>query len=149
MSLLLLCSNRIACVSCPTLFSKLMSLKPPDCHIILLEYDRRFEIHGNHFVFYDYNEPLTLPETLQKDSYDLVIADPPFLSEECLQKTAETIKFLAKEKILLCTGNVSILHAQPSWHETKIVALCLWNVFREFAVVSRNMSTLAIVVMWA
>ncbi|XP_075216053.1 EEF1A lysine methyltransferase 1 isoform X2 [Lycorma delicatula] len=30
--------------------------------------------------------------------------DPPFLSEECLQKTAVTVKFLAKDKIILCTG---------------------------------------------
>ena len=36
--------------------------------------------------------------------YDLVIADPPFLSDECLTKTALTIKFLAKKKIVLCTG---------------------------------------------
>ena len=90
-----------------------MTLKPPDCHIVLLEFDRRFEIHGNNFVFYDYKEPLALPETLQKETYDLVVADPPFLSEECLRKTAETIKFLAKGKILLCTGNPQ---AQPFWH---------------------------------
>lgn len=36
--------------------------------------------------------------------YDLVIADPPFLSDECLTKTALTIKFLAKKDIVLCTG---------------------------------------------
>ena len=37
-------------------------------------------------------------------SFDLVLADPPFLSDECLTKTAVTLKFLAKDKILLCTG---------------------------------------------
>lgn len=36
--------------------------------------------------------------------YDLVIADPPFLSDECLTKTALTIKFLAKKNYVLCTG---------------------------------------------
>ena len=81
-----------------------MELKPDECQVTLLEYDRRFEIYGDDFVFYDYNKPLELPEALQKESFDMVIADPPFLSEECLRKTAQTIKLLAKGKILLCTG---------------------------------------------
>ena len=83
-----------------------MELKPPECKAILLEYDRRFEIYGDDFVFYDYNKPLELPKALQTEPFDLVIADPPFLSEECLQKTAQTIKLLAKGKILLCTGTL-------------------------------------------
>ena len=44
-----------------------------------------------------------LPRNLS-NFYDLVIADPPFISDECLTKTALTIKFLAKKKIVLCTG---------------------------------------------
>lgn len=71
----------------------------------LLEYDRRFEVHGADFIFYDYNSPLKLPADLAK-SYDLVIADPPFLAEECISKTSETIKFLAKNKIIVCTGAI-------------------------------------------
>ena len=70
---------------------------------MVLEYDRRFETYGNDFIFYDYNNPLEIPEEL-KESFDLVVADPPFLAEECLQKTAQTIKFMAKDKILICTG---------------------------------------------
>lgn len=54
-------------------------------------------------MFYDYKTPLEIPRT-NANSYDLVIADPPFLSEECLTKTAVTIKYLAKQKIILCTG---------------------------------------------
>lgn len=105
---LLMCMCRIACISCPTLYSKLSSIKPPKCEVVLLEYDRRFEVYGNNFLFYDYKDPLNLPERLQKHSFDLVVADPPFLSEECLQKTAETVKFLAKERILLCTGTCRV-----------------------------------------
>ena len=63
---------------------------------------------GEDFQFYDYKEPLDLPLDL-KQSFDIVIADPPFLSEECLCKTAVTVKFLAKEKILLCTGKTGII----------------------------------------
>lgn len=84
-----------------------MEIKPSDCETILLEYDRRFEMYGDNFVFYDYIDPLNLPNKLSKRSFDMVIADPPYLSEECLRKTAQTIAFLAKEKILLCTGKPS------------------------------------------
>ena len=74
-----------------------------DCTIVCLEFDRRFSCFGDSFVFYDYNEPTALPAELQW-SFDLVVADPPFLSEDCLRKTAQTIHYLTTKKILLCTG---------------------------------------------
>ena len=105
--------HRIACVSCPTLYSKLISIKPKSCQTVLLEYDRRFEIYGEDFVYYDYNHPLNLPrERLCEHSFDLVVVDPPYLSDECLRKTAQTVKYLAKDKILLCTGRATCLLAQ-------------------------------------
>lgn len=69
----------------------------------LFEYDRRFSVYGDDYIFYDYNSPLEVPKQ-KSNYYDLVIADPPFLSEECLSKVAITIKYLAKQKIILCTG---------------------------------------------
>lgn len=74
------------------------------CEVFLLEYDRRFEIYGNHFVFYDYKRPLNLPKVLAEKSFDIAVVDPPYLSEECLAKTAETVNFLTSGKVLLCTG---------------------------------------------
>lgn len=68
----------------------------------LLEFDKRFAVYED-FIFYDYNEPLNLPQDMEK-SFDLVVMDPPFLAEECLTKASETAKFLTKEKIILCTG---------------------------------------------
>ncbi|KAH9642270.1 hypothetical protein HF086_009634 [Spodoptera exigua] len=73
--------------------------------LTLLEYDRRFEVHAPDFVFYDYNCPDKLPPELL-GSYDLVVADPPFLSEECITKTSQTIKLMAKDKIIVCTGAI-------------------------------------------
>ena len=70
----------------------------------LFEYDKRFAAFGDKFVFYDYKSPLGVPKELGS-SFDVVLADPPFLSDECLTKTAVTIKFLTKHKIILCTGN--------------------------------------------
>jgi len=97
--------HSIACISCPTLYVKLKETRPPGCVLTLLEYDKRFECH-NDFVFYDYKEPLKLPDSLQAKSFDMVIVDPPFLSEECLTKAALTAKYLAKDKIILCTGAI-------------------------------------------
>lgn len=71
--------------------------------VVLFEYDKRFAVYGSDFTFYDYNSPMDIPKQFQK-SFDIVVADPPFLSEECLDKTSQTIKFLAKDKIILCTG---------------------------------------------
>ena len=98
-------SYSIACISCPTLYVKLKEIKPPGCVLTLLEYDQRFECHSD-FVFYDYNKPLKLPDSLQANLFDVVVVDPPFLSEECLTKAAMTTKHLAKDKIILCTGAV-------------------------------------------
>ena len=44
-----------------------------------------------------------------KSSFDVVVADPPFLNEDCLTKTAQTIRLLAKNKVILCTGNFKIV----------------------------------------
>lgn len=98
--------GKIACVSAPSVYQKLRELYSEDLSVYIFEYDRRFAIYGEEFVFYDYNHPLELPEKVTAHSFDIVIADPPYLSEECLRKVSETIKYLTKGKILLCTGAV-------------------------------------------
>nr|XP_056714538.1 EEF1A lysine methyltransferase 1 [Euleptes europaea] len=96
--------GRIACVSAPSVYQKLKELDSKDFSTCILEYDQRFSVYGDEYVFYDYNNPLKLPENLTAHSFDIVLADPPYLSEECLRKTADTIRYLTKGKILLCTG---------------------------------------------
>ncbi|XP_054830824.1 EEF1A lysine methyltransferase 1 [Eublepharis macularius] len=98
--------GRIACVSAPSVYQKLKEQDSKDFSTCLLEYDQRFSVYGDEYVFYDYNNPLKLPENLTAHSFDIVVADPPYLSEECLRKTADTVKYLTKGKILLCTGVV-------------------------------------------
>ncbi|KZC12204.1 PREDICTED: protein-lysine N-methyltransferase N6amt2 [Dufourea novaeangliae] len=96
--------EQIALISCPTLYSKLKK----NCgkrQVTLFEYDERFRVFGSDFEPYNYKFPLDVPRN-KSGSYDLVIADPPFLSDECLTKTALTIKFLAKKNIVLCTGAI-------------------------------------------
>lgn len=97
--------GRIACLSSPTAYKKIQKIKPDTVIVKCLEYDTRFQIYGEDFLFYDYKEPLKFPEEWKK-SFDIVIADPPFLSEECLCNTAVSIKYLTQDKIILCTGAV-------------------------------------------
>ena len=97
-------STRIACVSCPTLYQKLQAVKPTGCQTTVFEFDQRFASYKEDFVFYDYKKPLDLPKEIESHSYDVVVADPPFLNADCLSKTAETVKYLTKGKVILCTG---------------------------------------------
>ncbi|VDN02489.1 unnamed protein product [Thelazia callipaeda] len=104
--------GRIACISCPTLLDHLLKY---DCiasgrvKVTLFEYDTRFATKfPEEFVFYDYRKPLEIPE-FYHNAFDLIIIDPPFLSDECLIKIAQTVQFLSRftgTKILVCTGLV-------------------------------------------
>lgn len=98
--------GRIACVSAPSVYQKLRERHRDDVSVCIFEYDRRFAIYGEDFVYYDYKNPVDLPERIATHSFDIVVADPPYLSEECLRKMSETIKLLTRGKILLCTGAV-------------------------------------------
>ncbi|KAI4503957.1 hypothetical protein M0802_001360 [Mischocyttarus mexicanus] len=97
-------NGKIALISCPTLYVPLQRICGKR-QVTVLEYDYRFALYGEDFIKYDYKLPLNIPKNLH-NTFDLVIADPPFLSNECLGKTAATIEFLSKNKVVLCTGAV-------------------------------------------
>ncbi|KAK9699305.1 hypothetical protein RND81_08G166100 [Saponaria officinalis] len=100
-------SPSVACIACPTLFAYLKKMYP-NMSVQLFEFDKRFQQYGNDFTFYDYNLPEELPQEM-KHTYQIVVADPPYLSEECLEKVAQTIAFLAQPRkffLLLLTGAV-------------------------------------------
>lgn len=108
-SLVLPVTSRIACVSTPSVYLKLKQgvVEGWDrVSVVVLEFDRRFAAYGDDFIFYDYNEPLSLEARVPPHSFDVVLADPPYLSKECLEKVAKTIKYLSKGKVLLCTGEL-------------------------------------------
>lgn len=101
--------GRIACVSAPSVYQKLKQGVVDGSDRVsaaVLEYDRRFATYGEDFVYYDYNEPVSFQAGVEPQSFDIVLADPPYLSEECLSKVAQTIKHLSKGKVLLCTGAI-------------------------------------------
>lgn len=78
--------------------------------ITLLEFDTRFGVFGKgEFQFYDFKFPTKLPAEL-RGVFDVIIIDPPFLSEDCQTKTALTVRWLARSwereglKLIACTG---------------------------------------------
>ncbi|KAI5813822.1 putative N6-adenine methyltransferase-domain-containing protein [Pyronema omphalodes] len=107
----------IGLVSAPTVYVKLREWKQTgkiskNITIKLLEYDQRFAVFKDDFIAYDFQRPLHgLPAEL-KGTFDRVLIDPPFLSEDCQTKTALTVRWLTKPwssspnatKIMTCTG---------------------------------------------
>ncbi|KAG6541058.1 hypothetical protein Mapa_017545 [Marchantia paleacea] len=111
----------IACIACPSLYSQLKT-SYPDLPVRILEFDERFSKFGADFVFYDYNRPLDVPSELH-EAFHIVVADPPYLSRECLEKTVQTMKYLSKNvdtsPMMILTGAVQrdhireLLQARP------------------------------------
>lgn len=102
--------SKIGLISCPSLYRTIKSSQEAELkklEVKLFEFDKRFTCFAPDFIYYDYNEPLSV-DSAYNNYFDVVLVDPPFLSEECLSKTAETVKLVGKAdcKIILCTGSV-------------------------------------------
>ncbi|KAF1843827.1 uncharacterized protein K460DRAFT_418824 [Cucurbitaria berberidis CBS 394.84] len=105
--------TRIAVVSAPSAFIQLKNLLASEeyqCQpqIKLLEYDERFAVFKE-FVRYDFEKAIQLPVEL-RGTFDAIICDPPFLSQDCQTKAALTVRWLAKAwnpealRLIVCTG---------------------------------------------
>lgn len=78
----------------------------PNCEYFLFEFDKRFDTaYGDKFVFYDCNQSTKIPKQLWR-TFDVIIIDPPFLSEDCFTKIAVSVKLLSKPdtKWIILTG---------------------------------------------
>ncbi|XP_053694320.1 protein-lysine N-methyltransferase CG9154 [Sabethes cyaneus] len=101
---------RVALLSCPSLYNHVKAINKD---VTLFEFDQRFEAIGADFIHFDYNKAINDDYMDEfRHAFDLVIADPPFLSEECIQKVSTVIKKIANVdcKIILCSG-----HAVCDW----------------------------------
>ncbi|KAJ3346482.1 EEF1A lysine methyltransferase 1, partial [Entophlyctis luteolus] len=103
--------GRLACVSAPTVFVEIMKTdnRPDSLMPYVFEYDRRFSVFAEAFVFFDFNTPTTFSHSHPlQHQFDTIVVDPPFLSDECWSKTSECVRWLAKPecKIIVCTGLV-------------------------------------------
>lgn len=88
-----LAPSRVACLSCPSVFYHLSEQARAKHGLANFEFDRRWE-DDDGFVFYDCYRPAELPDELM-GSFDLIIADPPALTDQTLECYATTIKLLA------------------------------------------------------
>uniref|UniRef100_A0A182NWT9 Protein-lysine N-methyltransferase n=1 Tax=Anopheles dirus TaxID=7168 RepID=A0A182NWT9_9DIPT len=97
---------KVALLSAPSAFKHVAS---ENKDAVLFEFDERFAAFGDNFQQYDYNKAYD-PEYLDTfaNQFDLVIADPPFLSEECIEKIGVIVKKITKQngKTVLCSGAV-------------------------------------------
>ncbi|KAF2000453.1 hypothetical protein P154DRAFT_522633 [Amniculicola lignicola CBS 123094] len=146
--------TKIVVVSAPSTFIQLKNLLATEEYkirpqITLLEYDDRFAVFKE-FHHYDFEQPLKLPVEL-KGSFDRIICDPPFLSDDCQTKAALTVRWLAKTwtsasdenglKLIVCTGErmeplISKLYAKVGTRTTSfevVHAKGLSNEFRCYA----------------
>ncbi|XP_067621256.1 protein-lysine N-methyltransferase CG9154 [Eurosta solidaginis] len=100
-------SYSIALLSCPSLYG---TVKKVHENVKIFEYDKRFSAYGDDFVYYDFNKANDVDYMQEyKDSFDLIIADPPFLSEECITNISKIIHNLEKQtntKIIFCSGAI-------------------------------------------
>lgn len=102
----------MALLSCPSMYKSVKdAIRETNTMVRLFEFDTRFSNFGEDFVFYDYRDvvqnELTLIKSFEK-SFDIIFADPPFLSEECIGTMADIIKKIAKDDadLIVCSGKV-------------------------------------------
>ena len=98
-------SIKIGLLSCPSLYDT-MKVANPNSEIYLFEFDERFSVYDN-FVHYDYNRATEIDYLVEyKQFFDIIIADPPFLAEECIEKLSKIIQNISKSeaKVILCSG---------------------------------------------
>ncbi|XP_058446385.1 protein-lysine N-methyltransferase CG9154 [Malaya genurostris] len=111
----------VALVSCPSLYHH---VKDTSKNVTLFEFDERFASIGSDFHHFDYNRAVEDDYLdIFKNKFDVIIADPPFLSEECIEKISIVVRKIAKTKckIILCSG-----YAVHEW-ATKYLSLDLYN----------------------
>mgnify|MGYP004711570231 CR=1 FL=1 len=106
--------KRIAFVSCPSAYKSALDLfergefDPDEYDVYIFEYDTRFgDVYGEQFVFFDFNTCLFHEEHI--NSFDFVMADPPYLVDTCMQKTIDAMVQLRRDEdtpMGFCTGTV-------------------------------------------
>ena len=73
-------------MSAPSVYQKLRERLRDDVSLCIFEYDRRFAVYGEDFVYYDYKSPVDLPERVGTHSFAIVVADPPISRMNVLGK---------------------------------------------------------------
>lgn len=119
---------RVAFLCCPTAWVGFVHEYPTlTQQAFVFEVDKRFHaLSKTSFVYYNLHEPETVPSDLL-GTFDVIVADPPFLNVDTQSKVAKTAKLLAKEqaKFLLCTGESIAEEARTMYGEPALEKLDL------------------------
>ncbi|GAC92615.1 hypothetical protein PHSY_000169 [Pseudozyma hubeiensis SY62] len=121
-------SARVAFLCCPTAWVGFVHEYPSlTTQSFVFEVDKRFHaLSKTSFVYYNLHEPEKFPASLAA-SFDVIVADPPFLNVDTQSKVAQTAKMLAKPdaKFLLCTGESIAEEARRMYGEPPLEKLDL------------------------
>lgn len=101
---------KVALLSCPSIYKSIKNVvQNSNAMVRLFEFDTRFSTFGEDFIHYDYRDVIKNEETLFKNFgkyFDIIFADPPFLSEECIESISFIIKNIMKDDadLIVCSG---------------------------------------------
>lgn len=113
-------SARVGFLCCPTAWVGFVHAFPSlKSQAYFFEVDKRFHaLSKTSFVYYNLHEPETVPQELL-GTFDVLVADPPFLNVDTQAKVAKTAKLLAKDgaKLMLCTGESIAEEARKMYGE--------------------------------
>jgi hypothetical protein len=85
--------GRCAFVSTPSIYFALPPSERSSGLHRVLDYDSASFGRDKGFVFYDFNKPSDVPQEIV-GAFDLVVIDPPFITEEVWRKYGETARLL-------------------------------------------------------
>lgn len=103
---------KVALLSCPSIYRTVKkAVENVNTSVRLFEFDTRFSVFGEDFIHYDYRDVDKYQNTLFtnfENCFDVVIADPPFLSQECIDQMAIIVKRIMKDdaNVIISTGGV-------------------------------------------
>lgn len=106
---------KVALLSCPSIYRAVKnSVQYSNATVRLFEFDTRFSVFGEDFMHYDYRDVAKYEETLfetYENYFDVIFVDPPFLSQECIEKMAVIVKRIKKDDadVIMCSGETSEL----------------------------------------
>ena len=95
-------TTRVAFLSTPSLYFTLSDEERKQC--TLLDYDTTLSSQNcDSYVFYDFNYPTSIDANL-RGLFDVIVIDPPFISQSVWESYAITVSLLAKEGAhIICT----------------------------------------------
>ncbi|KAJ2612113.1 Protein-lysine N-methyltransferase efm5 [Coemansia sp. RSA 1365] len=102
--------DTVAFISSPTAYVAFHNRVGERENAYVFEFDERFALFKERFVHYDFNKPFHFARADKlKGSFKFIVADPPFLNEDCLSQTMKTVQFLAADNALVMINTGAVM----------------------------------------